>query len=71
MENQELKSLNLSEKDFDLIIEWLDVLPDRNQTGDLMIDMLGAFAFSKTEEEKLNFEKELEKRRNERELDPP
>jgi len=40
----ELKQLNLTEHDFDLLVEGLDALPERGLAGEMMGDLFGAIA---------------------------
>lgn len=37
----ELKHLNLTERDFDLLVEGLEALPERGQAGELVADLIG------------------------------
>lgn len=42
MTEQELSDFNLTEKDFQLLVDGLDVLPSRGASGKLLVDMLGS-----------------------------
>lgn len=58
--------MNLSElntTELDLIIEALDYLPNKNQAGNMMVDLLGMMLAGKDEESKSFVEKEREDRR--------
>lgn len=62
-----LQQLNLTEKDFDLLIEGLDVLPEKGLSGELMGDLLGAMLSKDDPDGKNKFLIERDKRRKEKE----
>lgn len=64
----ELKHLNLTEKDFDLLVEGLDSLPEKGMAGELMGDLLGAMLSKDDSEGKNKFQLEREKKQREKEI---
>lgn len=69
MENTDLKNLQLEEKDFDLLLKGLEVLPSSDLAGEMMIDLF-SMAFAKDDPEakqKLLEDKENRKRAKEKE----
>ena len=64
----ELKHLNLTEKDFDLLVEGLDSLPEKGRAGELMGDLLGAMLSNDDSEGKNKFQLEREKKQREKEI---
>jgi hypothetical protein len=70
--SQTLKHLNLTERDFELIIDGLDELPNRNAIGEMMGDLLLGVV-SKDDPEanakiKLDREERIRKNKKEKEL---
>lgn len=61
------QDLNLSEKDFDLIIEGLDSLPDKGLAGEMMGDLLGAMLSKEAPDEKGKFMLDRERKKHEKE----
>ncbi len=41
----ELKHLNLTERDFDLLVDGLEALPEKGMGGEMLADLLGALMF--------------------------
>lgn len=41
----DLKDLNLSDEDFSLLIQGLDALPQKDQAGEMMSDLIGTVLF--------------------------
>jgi hypothetical protein len=64
----ELKHLNLTEKDFDLLVEGLDSLPEKGIAGELMGDLLHAMLSKDDSEGKSKFQIEREKKQKDKEL---
>ena len=63
----ELKHLNLTEKDFDLMVEGLDSLPEKGMAGELLGDLFGSMLMEEDSEAKIKFENERDKKRKEKE----
>lgn len=65
----EIKDLELSEQDFDLIIEGLEALPEKGIAGEMFAGLLGAMLEDKTDEEgrkkmqKMQADREAERKR--------
>lgn len=64
----ELKHLNLTEKDFDLLVEGLDSLPGKGMAGELMGGLLEAMLTKDDPESKSKFRIEREKKQKEKEF---
>ena len=64
----ELKHLNLTEKDFDLMVEGLDSLPEKGMAGELLGDLFGSMLMEEDSEAKIKFENERDKKRKEKEM---
>lgn len=60
--NTELQKLDLSEKDFMLIIDGLDALPKKDLAGEMMGDLLGALIMKDDSEGKRKMEIDREQR---------
>lgn len=58
--------LNLTEKDFDLIIDGLDFLPERGSTGDILGEMLTAMILKGDNEGKEKMLRERERKQREK-----
>lgn len=66
MENTELKNLQLETKDFDLLIQGLENLPNKDMAGEMMVDMLSmAFAGKDEDFDKNKLAREREERKRE------
>ena len=64
----DLKQLNLTEKDFDLIVEGLDTLPEKGIAGELMGGLFEAILTKDDPTIKDKWQIEREKRQREREV---
>lgn len=68
---EQIKQLNLTENDFQLLVDGLDALPEKGAAGSMMVDLLGA-AFMKDGEAKDEFERkrllEAKKREEEKKM---
>jgi len=51
---EQLKNLQLTEKDFQLLVDGLDALPEKGMAGSLFVDLLGA-SMMKDGEDKEDF----------------
>lgn len=67
----DLKTLNLTERDFQLMVDGLDCLPNKNMAGEMMGDLLiGLIAKDDDEaQEKFKRERELDRAKRQREKD--
>lgn len=65
---EQIKQLNLTEKDFQLLVDGLDALPEKGAAGSMMVDLIGAAMLK--DEDRPEFERkrkaESEKRERER-----
>ena len=57
-----IQQLNLTEKDFELIVDGLDCLPNKNSTGELMSGLLGSMLLKDDTDAKIKFEREQKER---------
>lgn len=65
---QDLRQLELTEKDFNMIVEGLDALPGKDLAGDMLVDLLNASMMKdQSEEAKRQFENKIIARRKEKE----
>ncbi|MGB0521440.1 MAG: hypothetical protein ACPGJS_00700 [Flammeovirgaceae bacterium] len=63
-----MKDLDLTEKDFDLLIQGLENLPNKGQIVEFMGDLLGTMLAKDNEQAMDEFKMDREKERQEREL---
>jgi hypothetical protein len=62
-----LENLDLTEKDFDLLVQGLDALPEKGAAGEIMVGLLGAMMSKGDDEAKMKFESDREKERKQKE----
>lgn len=63
----ELKQLNLNEKDFDLLVEGLDALPEKGIAGEMIGDLMGAMFMKDDEAAKAKYEADRDQKRRDKE----
>lgn len=64
-----LESLNLTSKDFDLLVQGLDALPNKGEAADLMVSLLGGMLAKDNDEAREKWEKSREKEKAKKEGD--
>lgn len=63
----ELKHLNLTEKDFDLLVDGLDSLPEKGMAGEFVGELFGSMMTKDDPDSRNKLQMEREKRQRERE----
>ncbi len=66
---EQLKKLELTEKDFQLLIDGLDALPEKGAAGSMMVDLLGSMMIKDDDAARAKFEasRKIEQDKKERE----
>lgn len=59
---EQIKHLNLTEKDFQLIVEGLDSLPEKGVSGDLMMGLIGVMITKDDPESQAKLKKQTDER---------